>query len=73
VQVKGHEFHYSHIEENDTPSVAQLYNARGGEVSTKLMRYKNVIAGYTHIYWPDIDLMKLFSPLNPPKGDFNTV
>ena len=60
IEIKGHEFHYSHIEENDIPSVAQLYNARGGEVSTKLMRYKNVIAGYTHIYWPEIDLMKLF-------------
>lgn len=61
IQVKGHEFHYSIMEENDAPSVTQIYNARGVEVGTKLLRYKNVIAGYTHIYWPEIDLMKLFS------------
>lgn len=67
VKIKGHEFHYSHIEENDIPSVAKIYNARGEEVNTKLLRYKNTIAGYTHIYWPEIDLMKLFSP-QPPKG-----
>lgn len=60
VEVRGHEFHYSHIEDNDTPSAAQIYNARGGEVSTKLLRYKNTIAGYTHIYWVEVDLLKLF-------------
>lgn len=60
LRVKGHEFHYSNVEENDNPSIAQIYNARNDEVNTKLLRYKNAIAGYTHIYWPEIDLMKLF-------------
>lgn len=60
MKVKGHEFHYSHIEGN-LNSIAQLYNAKGFEVNTKLLRYKNAIAGYTHIYWAEMDdLMMLF-------------
>ncbi len=60
--IKGHEFHYSKTEdpENNTFSVAQIRNAKGMDVDTKLIRYKNTIAGYTHIYWSDLDLMKLF-------------
>ncbi len=60
VRVRGHEFHYSHIEENNIASVAKIYNARGDEVSTKLLRYKNTIAGYTHAYWAEVDLMRWF-------------
>lgn len=59
-EARGHEFHYSHIEENSIPSVTQLYNAKGERVKTKLIRYKNAIAGYTHIYWAETDLTKLF-------------
>lgn len=60
MKVKGHEFHYSHIEGN-LNSIAQLYNAKGFEVNTKLLRYKNALAGYTHIYWAEMDdLMMLF-------------
>ena len=60
--IKGHEFHYSKTEdpENNTSSVTQIRNAKGMEVDTKLIRYKNLIAGYTHIYWSDLNLMKLF-------------
>ncbi|PXV65941.1 cobyrinic acid a,c-diamide synthase [Dysgonomonas alginatilytica] len=60
--IKGHEFHYSKVEdpENNTSSVTQIHNAKGMEVDTKLIRYKNTIAGYTHIYWSESDLMKLF-------------
>lgn len=50
--MKGHEFHYSHIE-NEQASVAQLYTAKGMQVPTKLLCYKNVIAGYTHLYWAE--------------------
>jgi len=52
VEYRGHEFHYSQIISN-LPSVAQQYGARGQEVDTKLLRYKNAVAGYTHIYWAD--------------------
>ena len=61
ISLRGHEFHYSSIAEPDTlPSVTPLYNVKGTEVSTPLYRYKNVIAGYTHWYWGEADLWKLW-------------
>lgn len=60
VLFRGHEFHYSSID-TSVDSVVQQYNARGMEVDTKLLRYKNVVAGYTHIYWAENDnVMDLF-------------
>jgi cobyrinic acid a,c-diamide synthase len=56
LNIKGHEFHYSHIDSHPD-SVAQQYNAKAMPVETKLLRYKNVIAGYTHIYWAEMDNM----------------
>ena len=57
----GHEFHYSHLENPDAlPSIARQYNARGELVTTPLYRYKNVIAGYTHLYWGETDILKLW-------------
>lgn len=52
VPYKGHEFHYSSLN-SSLDSIAQLRNAKGRSVDTKLLRYKNAIAGYTHIYWGD--------------------
>lgn len=61
IAVKGHEFHYSHTDSSEK-SVAQQYNARNMPVETKLLRYKNAIAGYTHIYWAEMDdLFKLYN------------
>ena len=58
---RGHEFHYSHLTAPDAlPSVAQQYNAAGEEVPTPLYRYKNTIAGYTHLYWGEADILKLW-------------
>ena len=31
-------------------SVAQVYNAVGEPVDTPVLRYKNVLASYTHLY-----------------------
>jgi len=59
VELRGHEFHYSKVE-NVLQSAAQIYNAQGKEVTTPLYRYKNLIAGYTHLYWGEIYLMELF-------------
>lgn len=58
---RGHEFHYSHLTAPDAlPSVARQYNAAGEEVPTPLYRYKNTIAGYTHLYWGEADILKLW-------------
>ena len=60
---RGHEFHYSCVADEKKvtlPSVAVQYNAAGERVDTPLYRYKNVLAGYTHLYWGEADLMKLW-------------
>ncbi len=54
--IKGHEFHYSHCE-SGLNSITQQYNAGNIPVNTKLLRYKNAIAGYTHIYWAEMENM----------------
>lgn len=61
LNVKGHEFHYSRIEnDGKLASEATIYTAKGVATDTGLLRYKNVLAGYTHIYWGEFDLMDLF-------------
>ncbi|MBQ3819926.1 MAG: cobyrinate a,c-diamide synthase [Bacteroidales bacterium] len=58
---RGHEFHYSQLTNPlALPSVAKQYNAAGDEVETPLYRYKNVIAGYTHFYWGESDILYLW-------------
>lgn len=53
--LKGHEFHYSRIVPSEVamPSVVEAFTAKGLPVDTPLYRYKNVLAGYTHLYWAD--------------------
>ncbi len=61
LELKGHEFHYSKLTDDvQEPSIAQQFNARGGEVATPIMRYKNVLAGYTHLYWAEINFLSLW-------------
>ena len=56
----GHEFHYSQAM-SDLPSVVRQYNARGEAVPTKIVRYKNALGSYTHLYWGEHrNFMKLF-------------
>ena len=58
---RGHEFHYSCLGQPDLlPTTARQYDTRGGLVSTPLYRFKNVIAGYTHLYWGEKDILKLW-------------
>lgn len=60
VPFKGHEFHYSSVL-NPMDSLVDIYNARGVKVDTPLVRYKNVLAGYTHLYWAEHDhIFQLF-------------
>lgn len=48
VPVRGHEFHYSRVL-RAMPSLVQQYNAAGQPVPTALLRYRNVMASYTHL------------------------
>lgn len=59
--IPGHEFHYSDVKDpTRLSSVARQYNIRGMEVNTPVYRYKNVIAGYTHLYWAETDIFNLW-------------
>ena len=61
LEISGHEFHYSDVEDTaGLTSVARQYNIRGKEVNTPVYRYKNVFAGYTHLYWAETDIFKLW-------------
>ena len=73
-RLKGHEFHYTQFAVPETDgkeggacslplSIAQVYNAKGGKVTTPFFRYKNLIASYTHLYWGEVDVMALFGEL----------
>ena len=62
-ELRGHEFHYSSVVPDPghpLQSIARLYNAAGNEVATPLYRYRNLIAGYTHLYWGNMNLLELF-------------
>jgi cobyrinic acid a,c-diamide synthase len=62
-EFKGYEFHYSSILEDDTPNacrITSITNQKGSENVASLYRYKNVIASYTHWYWGEKDLLKLW-------------
>ncbi len=62
IQLRGHEFHYSRLKiKGEEHIIAEQYGAKGNKVSTALYRYKNVIAGYTHLYWAEKDIMRLWS------------
>ena len=49
-EYRGHEFHYTQFMGQVPPSVTQVYNAKGEPVDTPVLRYKNVLASYTHLY-----------------------
>lgn len=60
-RMRGHEFHYSSVREKQPlMSVAYQTDVRGNRVGTPVYRYKNAIAGYTHLYWGDSDISKLW-------------
>lgn len=60
-EFRGHEFHYSTIKDPDAlQSIAVQKDAAGNKVDTPLYRYKNTVAGYTHLYWAETPVKKLF-------------
>jgi len=50
-EYRGHEFHYTQFLGEQPQSVAKVYDATGQPVPTPVMRYKNVLASYTHLYF----------------------
>lgn len=62
-EFKGYEFRYSMpLQENslDGLHITPITNLKGNENMMSLYRYKNVIASYTHWYWGDQDILKLW-------------
>lgn len=58
---RGHEFHYSDIANTAVlPSAAVQTDASGAVTDTRIYRHLNVITGYTHWYWGEIDLFALW-------------
>jgi len=49
-EYRGHEFHYTQFADAIPVSVAHVFNAKGDSVPTPVIRYKNVLASYTHLY-----------------------
>ena len=62
-EYRGHEFHYTQFQGDTPPTVTQVYNAKGEEVSTPVFKYKHVLASYTHLYWGELDLERLLREL----------
>ncbi|MBP5497916.1 MAG: cobyrinate a,c-diamide synthase [Muribaculaceae bacterium] len=49
-EFRGHEFHYTRFLGETPQSSVQVLNAKGEPVDTPIIRYKNVLASYTHLY-----------------------
>ncbi len=49
-EYRGHEFHYTQFMGEVPESITQVFNAKGEPMETPIMRYKNVMASYTHLY-----------------------
>jgi len=50
--LKGHEFHYSTIQNQEkTPTIGRMSTARGKAIDTAVYQFKNVLASYTHLYF----------------------
>lgn len=60
--LRGHEFHYSRLVSPDVlPSAARQTNVKGDAVATPLYHYKNTYAGYTHLYWGERGILKIWN------------
>jgi len=48
-EYRGHEFHYTQFTGQKPQTVTQVYNAKDEPVDTPVIKYKNVLASYTHL------------------------
>lgn len=63
MELKGYDFRYSTIQEDNTPLSCRqniITNLKGTEELMPFYRYKNVWASHIHWYWGDKNLMKLW-------------
>ena len=63
IELKGYEYHYSNILQDDTSNEQNLKlitNWKGTDKILPIYRYKNVIASYVHWYWGDRDILNLW-------------
>lgn len=52
--IKGHEFHYSSLIDNEMqPQDMRITNAKGMDTATKIYRKHHTFASYMHLYWAD--------------------
>ena len=52
LQIKGHEFHYSQLEDHGLAAApVEITNAKGVAVPAQVYRHGNVWASYVHLYW----------------------
>ena len=49
-EYRGHEFHYTQFMGEVPKSIVQVYDAKGNPVPTPVLKYKSVLASYTHLY-----------------------
>ena len=63
---KGHEFHYSSlINDNETPTKAEITNARAGNTNTNIYKKQQVMASYVHHYFGTSEiLLQLINEIN---------
>ncbi|PCI03666.1 MAG: cobyrinic acid a,c-diamide synthase [Flavobacteriaceae bacterium] len=58
--LKGHEFHYSKVfEDENTTEIGKIFSARSKELTTKIYRTKNVWATYIHCYLGTVKGLKI--------------
>jgi len=60
-EYRGHEFHYSQFLGTPPPTAFTVTDAPGNLVGTPVIRQGNVLASYTHLYWGEQDILKIFS------------
>ena len=65
ISLRGHEFRFLSIDTDNGKlasgvKVCSVKNTRGTESETCIYRYKNVIAGFTHWYWGETDILRLW-------------
>jgi len=71
--IKGHEFHYSTLDDHGlTPEPVRITTAKGAPAPVQVYRQGNVWASYVHLYWGENwrfieELLAASVPVSPPQ------